>query len=107
MGFANVRAGTRVLKRGCWCWWTQVPFHVTYIKNVSRIIDPGGRFVELRINFWTPATGGSSVDRPLFKDTDAQFLKEITLKSSNLTKINANYQVRVSYQDYHVSPFST
>uniref|UniRef100_A0A915IGG8 FACT complex subunit n=1 Tax=Romanomermis culicivorax TaxID=13658 RepID=A0A915IGG8_ROMCU len=57
-----------------------VPFHISTIKNISQSIE--GDFTYLRVNFFFPGTTMSKESG--FQKPDAEFLKEITYRSSNL-----------------------
>eukprot|EP01048_Picozoa_sp_COSAG05_P006451 COSAG05_NODE_418_length_10011_cov_18.784100_5_plen_1012_part_00 len=72
---------------------TPVPIHVAFIKNISRQSDANGQFVELRINMVTPGLTAASAGNLSFKDPKATFVKELMFRSSNTTRVNAQFQM--------------
>ena len=65
-----------------------VPFHVLCIKNVTKHTD--GKTVQLRINFQTPAISTGNIVFPTVESFGSQpiYIKELSLKSSNIDNIN-------------------
>lgn len=55
-----------------------VPFHISTIKNVSNTTE--GQVTYLRLNFHIP--GGSTMQFPNMENSNAIFIKELTLKNS-------------------------
>ena len=63
-----------------------VPFHVSCIKNVSKI-DEGKAGPSLRVNFFTTETSTSSIQFPSF-DGSIVFIKELQLRNRTLARIS-------------------
>lgn len=59
-----------------------VPFHISTIKNISQSVE--GDYTYLRINFFHPGSTVSKAESNNFANADANFLKEITYRSTNV-----------------------
>ena len=72
-----------------------VPFHVSTIKNVSKTEHTlqSGRHIELRINFVTPATAAGGAKKGEFSDPQATFLKEVTLRSMDTSRVLSAFRL--------------
>jgi nucleosome binding factor SPN SPT16 subunit len=69
-----------------------VPVHVAMIKNISRVADPNGRYVEMRINLETPGVTAGSARNKLFRDPKATFVKELIYRSGNSQRMSNAFQ---------------
>lgn len=68
-----------------------VPIHVAMIKNISRVADPNGRYVEMRINLETPGVSAGSARNKLFRDPNATFVKELMYRSTNSQRMSSQF----------------
>jgi nucleosome binding factor SPN SPT16 subunit len=62
-----------------------VPFHVNTIKNASTTAE--GEFTSLRINFLSPGQGVGRRDDQPFEDPTAQFVRSLTFRSTDTTRM--------------------
>jgi nucleosome binding factor SPN SPT16 subunit len=64
-----------------------VPFHVNTIKNASTTAE--GEFTSLRINFLSPGQGVGRRDDQPFEDPTAQFVRSLTYRSEDTSRMEA------------------
>lgn len=69
-----------------------MPIHVAMIKNISRVADPNGSFVEMRINLETPGVTAGSARNALFRDPNATFIKELIYRSGSTQRMSNAFQ---------------
>jgi len=62
-----------------------VPFHIHTIKNASH--TPEADFTSLRINFLSPGQGVGRKDDQPFEDPNAHFIRSLTFRSQDLSRI--------------------
>lgn len=62
-----------------------VPFHINTIKNASKSDE--GEYAYLRINFLSPGQGVGRKDDQPFEDPSAHFVRNLTLRSKNDTRL--------------------
>jgi nucleosome binding factor SPN SPT16 subunit len=62
-----------------------VPFHINTIKNASCAAE--GEYTSLRINFLSPGQGVGRKDDLPFEDPSAQFVRSLTYRSTNATRM--------------------
>lgn len=63
-----------------------VPFHINTIKNASTTAE--GEFTSLRINFLSPGQGVGRKDEMPFEDAQAQFVRSLTYRSTDATRMS-------------------
>ncbi|KAI9304410.1 FACT complex subunit-domain-containing protein [Cunninghamella echinulata] len=67
-----------------------VPFHISTLKTASKSDE--GEFVMLRFNFVTPGQAGNKKDDLPFDDANAMFVRALTFRSANITRMAEIYR---------------
>lgn len=67
-----------------------VPFHIATYKNGSRTEEGG--YVYIRLNFFSPGQGAVKKDEMPFEDPNAEFIKSITLRSKDTTRLTETFK---------------
>ncbi|CAO3594139.1 unnamed protein product [Absidia cylindrospora] len=67
-----------------------VPFHISTLKTASKSDE--GEFVMLRFNFVTPGQAGNKKDDLPFDDANATFVRALTFRSANTSRMAEVYR---------------